>query len=143
MKDYWDALDRLLKGRPERVPRGTELSNDAVSLEAGRGKGTIKNSRSCFDKLIAAIKEARAAQRKPATSDEERVAVLARRVADLQAQLDAAHAREMSLVYELYETKKKMAELTGLTVMPIRSHSKQGPPATVSSYPWERDSTEN
>jgi hypothetical protein len=121
MNDYWDALARLENDRPDRMPRGTEISNDAVSQEAGRGKGTIKKSRPGFEKLISAIKEARSTQQKSETNDGEQVASLAARVADLQIQLDAALGREMSLVYELYEIKMKMAEITGAKVMPIRT----------------------
>jgi hypothetical protein len=56
--DYFAALERLKSGRPIIVPKGTRITNDAVALEAGRGKGTIKKSRPVFAKLIAAVEEA-------------------------------------------------------------------------------------
>lgn len=39
-------------------------------------------------------------------------------------QLDAALARELSLLAELYETKKKLAQLKGENVLPLRKGKK-------------------
>ncbi|SDJ55530.1 hypothetical protein SAMN04487926_16229 [Paraburkholderia steynii] len=58
LTDYFEALERLKTGVPRVVPQGTRITNDAVSLEAGRGKGTIKKSRPVFADLIKAIEEA-------------------------------------------------------------------------------------
>ena len=38
LKDYFEALERLKKGKPTNVPKGTRITNDSVSLEAGRKK---------------------------------------------------------------------------------------------------------
>ena len=54
---YFEALRRLQEDNPIVVPKGTKISNDAVSLEAGRKKGSIKRSRQEFAALIGAIKE--------------------------------------------------------------------------------------
>ena len=53
--EYYEALERLKKDTPMRVLKGTKITNDAVSLEAGRGKGSIKKSRPIFADLIVAI----------------------------------------------------------------------------------------
>lgn len=55
---YFEALRRLQEDNPIVVPKGTRISNDSVSLEAARKKGSIKRSRPEFAELIAAIKEA-------------------------------------------------------------------------------------
>ena len=55
LQDYFDALERLKNNKTINVPLGTKISNDAVSLEAGRKKGTIKKSRPQFAELIAKI----------------------------------------------------------------------------------------
>lgn len=55
--DYFDALARLKSNSPIRIPKDSKISNDNVSLEAGRKKGTIKKSRPIFDELIIAINE--------------------------------------------------------------------------------------
>ena len=41
IEEYFKALERLKKNKPLNVPIGTKITNDAVSLEAGRKKGTI------------------------------------------------------------------------------------------------------
>jgi hypothetical protein len=55
LKEYFAALGRLKEGKPVNVPKGTRITNDSVSLEAGRKKGTIKKSRPIFSDLIEAI----------------------------------------------------------------------------------------
>jgi len=42
----------------------------------------------------------------------------------LRGQLDAALARELSWLAELYEAKKKLAQLTGENFLPIRKREK-------------------
>mgnify|MGYP000194508144 CR=1 FL=1 len=64
LKDYFEALERLKKGKPTNVPKGTRITNDSVSLEAGRKKGTIKKSRPIFSDLIEAIDAAAKAEAK-------------------------------------------------------------------------------
>ena len=65
LDDYFAALERLKKGTSKIVPKGTKITNDAVALEAGRGKGSIKKSRLVFADLIAAIDEAAKTQASP------------------------------------------------------------------------------
>lgn len=60
---YYEALDRLKEGTPVLVPKETKISNDTVSLEAGRKKGSIKKSRNGFFQLIEEIKQAQKNQR--------------------------------------------------------------------------------
>ena len=55
IQEYYDALDRLRANKPINIPIGTKITNDAVSLEAGHKKGTIKKSRPQFTELIAEI----------------------------------------------------------------------------------------
>lgn len=55
LADYFLALERL-------KARRAAINNDAVSIEAGRKKGSIKKSRPVFAKLIAAIEAAVAEQ---------------------------------------------------------------------------------
>jgi hypothetical protein len=56
---YYAALQRLKL-------RGAPISNDAVSLEAGSGRGSIKRSRPAYAELIVAIElAARECWRRP------------------------------------------------------------------------------
>lgn len=118
LTDYSAALDRLAKGKPLRVPKGTRITNDAVALEAGRGKGTIKKSRPVFAALIAAISEAATEQ---ATGGNQRQLEKAKEDARrYRVELEAAVARELSLLHELYAVKRELSALTGANVLPLR-----------------------
>lgn len=110
LKNYWDALDRLKAGKTVRVAKGTKIHQASVSLEAGRERGSIKNSRPVFKDLIEAIDTAAKAQEKP--------------IDDLRGQLDQAKAeagkyrilweealaREVSLVTELWAKRETWEE---------------------------------
>lgn len=117
--EYFSALERLVAGKPMRVPKDTRITNDAVALEAGRGKGSIKKSRSVFAKLIEAIEQA-AAQQASSNTEKERLDKAKTSAADYRRQLEAALAREVSLLKEVYELRRQLAQLTNGKVLPIR-----------------------
>lgn len=110
LKDYFDALDRLKCGKPVNVPKGTKLTNDAVSLEAGRKKGTIKKSRPVFSGLIEAIEAAAKAESKPQDEMRERLDQAKADAARYRALWEGALAREVSLVKELWDAREAWAK---------------------------------
>jgi hypothetical protein len=118
---YFEALERLKKARPKVAAKGVKITNDAVSIEAGRKKGSIKKSRRIFRDLIAAIDAAAAEHARPNNEQNEKLKKLKQAAGDVREQLDASLAREISLLAELYETKKKLAKLTGEKVLPMRA----------------------
>jgi hypothetical protein len=120
LRSYYEALDRLRCNRSEIVPRRTKISNDAVSLEAGRKKGSIKRSRPEFADLISKIESAQQENGAKRKSDRERILKLKSQVISLQALLDEALAREMSLVVQLYEARATISSMTGEKIIPIR-----------------------
>lgn len=120
LDEYFQALERLKNGHPRLVEKGAKITNDAVSLEAGRKKGSIKKSRPLFDELIEAIDAAAVEQASPRQEQGNRLNKIKQTAETLRVQLDAALARELSLLAELYETKKKLERLTGENVLPIR-----------------------
>jgi uncharacterized membrane protein YccC len=124
LAEYFQALERLKNGHPRFVDKGTKITNDAVSLEAGRKKGSIKKSRELFRDLIEAIDAAAVEQARPQQEHAARLNKVKQTVESLREQLDNALARELSLLAELYETKKKLAQLTGENVLPIRKRGK-------------------
>jgi transposase-like protein len=89
-------------------------------MEAGRGKGSIKKSRIQFAELIKCIDEAAIEQRQPRLRHAEHATRTKQSTKELQAALDAALARELSLVLELFELRKTVAKLTGDKLYPIR-----------------------
>lgn len=120
LEDYFAALERLTSGRPHIVHKGTRITNDAVSLEAGRGKGSIKKSRAIYADLISAIEKAAAEQARPQNEQKVRAARAKELAEQYRRELDAALAREVCLLRELFEAKKQLARLSGGTVIPIR-----------------------
>ena len=117
---YFKALNRLQMGVPEVVPKGTKITNDAVSVEAGRKKGSIKKSRPQFSSLIDAIEAAAADQGRPENEQKLAASRLKQDVGDLRQQLDAALGRENSLVLELYAARRELGKLSGEKILPIR-----------------------
>lgn len=124
--DYLEALARLKAGQPLHVPKGIKITNDSVALEAGRGKGSIKKSRAVFSDLIQAIDAAATAQAKGSNQQKEKLDKAKSTAEQYRRGLEAALARELSLLYELYEVKKRLAKLTGENILPLRSTKKQG-----------------
>lgn len=119
-EEYFAALARIESGRPKIVAKSDRITNDLVSIEAGRSKGSIKKSRPQFSILLSAIREAAAEQAVPQNSNEERARKNQRTIDSLSTQLDAALARENSLVLELYELRQKMAHISGERILPLR-----------------------
>lgn len=123
LKDYFEALERLKRGKPVNVPKGTKITNDSVSLEAGRKKGTIKKSRPIFNDLIEVIAAAAKAEAKP--GDEMRVRLDEAKAEAKRYRMlwEEALAREVSLVKQLWDEReawdKERAALSGGKVIPI------------------------
>lgn len=120
LTDYFDALDRIKDGTPIHVRKGVKITNDAVALEAGRKKGSIKKFRDSFSDLIAAINTAAIEQQKISLRNEDKLANSRAKAEQYRAELESALAREISLLYELYELKKQLSKLTGSNVIPLR-----------------------
>jgi len=102
--DYYSALDRLINNVPVILPLGTKISYDAVSLEAGKSKGSIKKSRLIFTDLIKKIDNV-----KKSRKDNEDVDIkkLRLEILELKNQLDNSLAREICLIIELHQLKKE------------------------------------
>lgn len=124
LNDYFEALERLKRGKPDNVAKGTKITNDSVSLEAGRKKGTIKKSRPIFSDLIEAIDAAAKAEAKPRDEMRGRLGEAKAEAARYRVLWEEALAREVSLVKQLWDEReawaKERAALTGGKVTPIR-----------------------
>ncbi|WP_447314153.1 hypothetical protein ACNHIR_10665 [Klebsiella michiganensis] len=100
---YFSALERLIKNVPVNVPLGTEISYDAVSLEAGKSKGSIKKSRPIFTDLIIKIDSLKKNGKDTSLLDIKRLRL---ENLELKNQLDKSLSREICLIIELQELKK-------------------------------------
>ena len=115
LEEYYESLSRLIENRPIHVPKGTKITNDAVSLEAGRTKGSIKKSRPLFADLILAIDVAAAEQSATHNVNQEK---LVKAQADRYRGLyEEAIAREVSLMKENFELKRELKRLGGPSVL--------------------------
>jgi hypothetical protein len=117
---YFDALERLIADTPQVLAKGTKITNDAVALEAGRGKGSIKKSRPIFADIIVAIDRAYVAQVRNSNPNKERMAKLKASADQYREEWEAAIAREVCLLQQVYELKQQLRKLTGCNVLPIR-----------------------
>lgn len=102
---YFAALERLKS-------RGAPISNDAVALEAGSGRGSIKKSRPAYAELIEAIDEAIKAQAEAKVASDP-VAGLRVNIDELTRRLDRALDREVALLNEVYDLRSEVQRLHG------------------------------
>jgi hypothetical protein len=100
---YFAALDRL-------KARGASISNDAVAMEAGKGRGSIKKSRPAHARLIEEIDNAIKKQQE-AKCALDPVPGLKGDVANLTRQLDESLGREVALLNELYDLRLQVRQL--------------------------------
>lgn len=122
IEDYWRALDRIIRNVPVVVVKGAKITNDLVSLEAGRKKGSIKKSREQFKELIAAIEAESYKQNQSLNKPKHALTRSKEEYKALRDQLDAALGRELSLLLELFEVKQKLSALTGQNIIPLRNN---------------------
>ncbi len=120
LAEYFRALNRLKEGHPERIPKGARINNDNVALEAGRGRGSIKKSRSVFKDLIEAIDAAAAEQISPEKQMTQRLERTKGEAQSYREKWEQALCREISLLQEVYVLKKELATLRGGNVLPLR-----------------------
>lgn len=101
---YFAALERL-------KARGEPISNDAVALEAGKGRGSIKKSRPAHAELVAAIDKAMKEQQETKVVADP-VPGLKRDIEELKRRLDQSLDREVALLHELYHLRAKVNQLS-------------------------------
>ncbi len=116
MAEYFEALDRLIKNTPLRLARGSKISKDAVALEAGRGRGSIKKSRPQFLELIDAIEKAASKQKTVAASDDD-LRELVNQYRDLY---EAALVREVSLLTELTQCRADLIKAKSASLKRVK-----------------------
>ena len=108
IKEYFEALERLKKNKPLNVPIGTKITNDAVSLEAGRKKGTIKKSREIFIELIEEINKIREKEDFPIKESKEQAAKYKAKTKEYKKLYEQALNRELMLIERVNELEKEL-----------------------------------
>ncbi|WP_054881319.1 hypothetical protein [Pseudomonas sp. NBRC 111128] len=119
-KNYYSALERLERDEPQVLPKGTLINNDTVALEGGRKRGSIKKQR--YPELCTAIDDAAKRQQDKVLAvnvsnvhDGKRSAagdkLLKDQYKSLKHDYRIALQQNISLVYEVFTLKKKIAAL--------------------------------
>jgi len=130
IKNFENALQRLIDGKPIVIKIPYSINNDTVALEAGRKRGAIKKSRPELEELIVAIVKAeahRTGQSKLEKQDirdiklldatnqisvlEEKLSILQKKYIQQLAQLNMQMYRNMNLQKELLDVKKSENKL--------------------------------
>ncbi|MGU3862517.1 hypothetical protein ACVXHM_34155 [Pseudomonas aeruginosa] len=117
--DYFAALQRLVDSKTRILPKGSDINKDAVALEAGRKRGSIKKSRAEHAEIIIAIVAAAAAQleqQRPTPAQEiEKQRVLKgtakKELLTLKKNYELALSKIISLVHENHLLKSEIKEL--------------------------------
>ena len=117
IKNFEDALQRLIDGKPRIISIPYSINNDTVALEAGRQRGTIKKSRPELAELLKTIAEAEA--RRTSKNVTEKIDVR-------DIKLQEAHKKIQMLEAELSEIKDKYKkQLEQLTSVMYRNNKLQ------------------
>ena len=123
LQDYFQALDRLVAGCPKFVAKGTRITNNSVSIEAGRGKGSIKKSRLVFSDLIEAIRVVAENQFEGKNEIQEKIDKAKKQTLSYKKMYEESIGRELSLIYEIDELKQTIRQLTNNKVSSISRKS--------------------
>ncbi|WP_248750652.1 hypothetical protein [Pseudomonas sp. MWU15-20650] len=107
---YETALQRLVENKPNILPLGSKITINNVALEAGRGKGSIRKDRECFDELREKTKTAAAKQKKENSAKPSKGAE--KLFKDLYHE---SLARELMLISQIDELNKDLSALSNVT----------------------------
>lgn len=121
---YWDALNRILAGKPLIVMQNSPITYDLVALEAGRSRGSIKADRPQYKALRLAIREAAAKQvlpKKPTSVRQGKDKLKAKNqdIEDLKKERDEARSRELMLILYIDKLEKELVRLRKPRVVKI------------------------
>lgn len=120
---FREAFSRLKDGKPERLPRGTPVSQNNVAKEAGTDPSALRKSR--YPSLVREIqawveiteqeatlkRERRAEQRRTRNDLKEEVKDLKKQRDEAQSQLVGAHSKVLALLQENLRLKRRIDEM--------------------------------
>ncbi|MFJ4153915.1 hypothetical protein ACIPZF_03770 [Pseudomonas sp. NPDC089752] len=120
----FEALMRIVQGRPIRVPTGTAITLKSVALEAGKSPGIIKKQRPVYAELIKEIKRC-AAEQKERGNPKKLVNEATRRwKEEAERSKNLYHqslARELMLLHQLDEAEHLLRNSENVLNFPSRS----------------------
>lgn len=124
---YEAALQRLVENKPNILPPGSKITINNVALEAGRGKGSIRKDRECFDQLREKTKAAAAKQKKENSAKPNKGAE--KLFKDLY---HGSLARELMLISQIDELEKDLSIVSNVTNI-AKQKGKNRKAAEISS----------
>ena len=104
----FEALMRLVQGRPIRVPIGTAITLKSVALEAGKSPGIIKKQRTVYAELIKEIKRCAVEQKERGQPKKQVNEATRRWKEEAERSKNLYHqslARELMLLHQLDEAE--------------------------------------
>ena len=110
LKDYYEALERLKNNKPINMPIGTKITNDNVSLEAGRKKGTIKKSREVFWELIEEINKYKNIDKAPKEECKAQIEKYKAKFKEYKELYEQSINRELMMIERLKELEKELKQ---------------------------------
>ncbi|MBI6950429.1 hypothetical protein [Pseudomonas koreensis] len=117
---YETALQRLVENKPNILPPGSNINLNNVALEAGRGKGSIRKDRECFDQLREKTEAAAAKQKKENSAKPNSGAE--------KLFKDLYHdslARELMLISQIDDLEKDLSALSKVTNIATQKEKKR------------------
>ena len=125
LSPYYDALDRLIQGKPITVTKGTKISLKSVALEAGKSEGSIKKSRAVYSELILEIKKQARLQLETSKPGTLKINIANSKAISAKAESDKfeekykqALNRELMLLIQLDKIEEKIRKIDN--VVPIK-----------------------
>ena len=108
IKEYENALQRLIDNKPINISNNFTINNDTVALEAGRKRGSIKKSRDIFTDLIKKIDEASNIRKFPKKEYEAKILKLKTKSKEYQKLYEDTLNRELMLIEKVSILEKEL-----------------------------------
>ena len=118
LKEFYEALDRLKKGKNVIIPDGYTINKRTVALEAQRDPSSIRNDRKKFDKLREDIEVSKAKFESSKNESKLKLEKLKIQRDEYKEKYRNVLARELMLIERINELekelKKKPENLSGI-----------------------------
>lgn len=126
LRPLFEALDRLVAGKPQRVPVGSRITLANVALEASRTPGSIKASRAVYAPLRDEIQKQAALQRenvKPGALEVANAKIKTAKAKASSEQFETKYkeslGRELMMLIHIDKLEEKLRKISN--VIPIKS----------------------
>lgn len=108
---FWDAFERLKKGKPRLVPKGTKVTQNNIAREVGVDPSALRKSR--FPKLVVAIQQWIDENPVQSTKSPRQMALAGRAATrDLRATIELLKTQRDDALATLVEAEARIVELT-------------------------------